>query len=161
MSGFVPSPARTVVYTGWMATGDPAVVPVPMVWPGKQPTDVLDFTVDMLPWLEDGGDDLLEVVTVTPPTITPGDVTINVLNVGGSTITCWLGNGQGGAVYPMEFSVSTQQGRTASFDVTLAVLADTPNGTPGPAPGPVVWQFTNGRLDYRTGQNLIYLPLLT
>jgi hypothetical protein len=162
MSGaFTPSPARTLPYTGWIATGDPAVAPVPMVWPPKQPTDVLDFTVDFLAWLEDGGDDVLEIVTVTPPTVTPGDVTINVLNVGGSTVTCWLGNGQGGAVYPMEFSVSTALGRTASFEVTLAVLSDTPNGTLGPAPAPVVWQFTNGRLDYRTSQNIIYLPLLT
>jgi hypothetical protein len=160
MSGFVPSPARTLAYTGWMATGDPAVVPPPMVWPAKEPTDVLDFTVDLSAWLADGGNDLLELVTVTPPSTTPGDIAVNVLNVGGATVTCWLIAGQGGATYPMEFSVATQQGRTANFDVVLAVLSDTPNGT-GPAPGPVTWQMGFGRLDYRTGQNLIMLPLLT
>jgi hypothetical protein len=163
MSGtFTPSPARTIPYLGWFATPSLLIPPVPMIWPAKEPQSTLDYTVDLSAWLADANDTMVSV-TVTPLTTTPGDVAIiPPLVVSGETITCWLVYGQGGASYGFGFSVATYLGRTADFEVSLAVQPDLPNGpAPISGPVPVSWQMQYGRLDYRTPLNGIYVPALT
>jgi hypothetical protein len=157
---FIPSPARTIVYTGWV-TPPPNAIPVPMVWTAKNPADVLDFSVDIFAWLADGGDDIPQVITLTPLTTVKGDVAIaSPLIVGAGLITSWLSYGQAGGTYGIEFSISTLLGRTATFEVMLPILNVLPNPTlPTVPPVPVTWQFSYGRMDFRTGRNLSLYPL--
>lgn len=159
-SAYVPSPARTIPLVGWINTGSACVIPSPMVFPAKTPADVLDFTVDLEAWLEDGGWDIMQAITVTPGTTTPGDVAIgSPLIVSAGLITSWLSFGVPGATYELEYLVATEFGRSLTFTVSVPVLNTLPVPTPpmGP-PVPVTWQIINGRLDFRVSRNLIYLP---
>jgi hypothetical protein len=158
---YVPSPARTIVYTGWLTTPLNAV-PVPMNWPSKNPADVLDFSVDFSAWLADTDDDLIVAATLTPATTVRGDINIAYpLIVTSQMITAWLSYGQAGGTYEIEFSVNTFIGRTATFSVLLNVLNVLPNPTPpGSPPVAVAWQINFGRMDFRVPVNAVYIPVM-
>lgn len=160
MSGYIPSPARTIPLVGWQNTGSSSICPLPMVFPTKNPADVLDFTIDLSAWLEDGGWDVMTSVTVTPATTTPGDAAIAPpLIVSAGEVTAWLSFGVQGGTYDLEYQVVTQFGRTLTFNVSLPISNALPIPSPpsGP-PVPVNWQLRFAQLDFRVGVNMIYLP---
>ena len=139
---FTPSPARTIPYVGWANIGSLSPAPLPMVWPVKEPADVLDYSVNVTAWLNDGGEDTLASVTVTPLSTVPGDVAIAtpLIVTQPGLITAWLSYGQAGANYSLEYSIVTAAARTATFPVHIAVPSDLPNPTPPvDPPVPVTW----------------------
>jgi len=129
MSGFVsqlwqPSTARTVSLNGLLPLPRgvlPADLP-PLVWPAKDPGDVLDYEFDISAALVGDPTDQVSSVTVTlVPTGNPGDLTLGRVVGQGAAVVLWLSAGNIGVVYAVQISVGTLKGRVIGRTVLLPV----------------------------------------
>jgi hypothetical protein len=129
-----PSSARRVLLDGFVPVprGTMQVVPLPLMWPAKDPGDVLDYELDLSPAMDGSDGDRLATVDVT---ITPGEdgaVTLSSSAADGMRVVLWLAGGQANVVYSVQVTVTTALGRTLSRAVLLPVL-----GLAAAAPPPV------------------------
>lgn len=77
----------------------------PVVTFDKDPTAILDFTMDWGPWLQ--GDEISSSVWTLPAGIASAGVTYSV-----STATIWLSGGTAGVSYSVYNTITTVGGRT-------------------------------------------------
>jgi hypothetical protein len=119
-----PSSARTVSLDGPLPLPRgvlPADVP-PMVWPAKDPGDVLDYQFDISAALAGDPTDQLSAVSVTiVPSGAPGDLAVGSILARGPVAVLWLSAGQAGYLYAVQISVSTVKGRVIGRTVLLPV----------------------------------------
>ena len=91
-----PSSARSIALDGLLPLPRgvmPADLP-PLVWPIKDPGDVLDYSLDLSPAL--AGDPTDQVATVgvtTVPTGNPGDLAVGRIVANGTSAVMWLSAG--------------------------------------------------------------------
>jgi hypothetical protein len=129
MAGFVsqvwqPSSARTVTLDGLppLPRGVIPADPPPLVWPAKDPGDVLDYEFDISAAL--AGDPTDQVATVTVaivPNASPQDLALGRVIAQGAVAVLWLSAGQVGVVYAVQLSVGTLKGRVIGRTVLLPV----------------------------------------
>ena len=121
----VPSSARTL----WVLTfAAPSLMPFvlpPLVWPAKDPEDVLDYALDFTPSLLPGEAIGAAAVQVAPeglvvaqPTLALG-VWRDALTVVGLVVSAGLD----ATAYALAFLVTTTQGRVLHVSATLPVAA--------------------------------------
>lgn len=119
-----PSNARTVVLDSFIPAprGSTAVVPPPLNWPTKDPTDVLDYQFDITPAVIGNDGDGIATLDVTIQPNNPGDLTMNSTTADGTVAVFWLGGGQAGTVYTITIVITTLNGRTINRSILLPVL---------------------------------------
>lgn len=119
-----PSSARRVMLDGFLPVprGTLQAVPLSLVWPAKDPGDVLDYEIDLSPAMDGSDGDRIATADVT---ITPGgDGALALTNCAadGMRVVLWLAGGQADVVYSVQLAVTTTLGRTLSRSVLLPVL---------------------------------------
>lgn len=119
-----PSSARTVVIDSFVPVprGSVAVAPVPLNWPTKDPSDVLDYLLDIAPAVVGNAGDAIATLTVSVSPSLPGDLTVNSVAADGTVAVLWLSAGQAGTVYTVTLYITTTSGRTLQRSILLPVL---------------------------------------
>ena len=126
-----PSSARTVAVDGLLPLPR-GVLPTdlpPLIWPTKDPGDVLDYTLDLSAALAgDPTDQVASVGVTVQPSGNPGDLLAGKVASGGTGAVVWLSAGVTGTVYAVNLSIGTLKGRVIGRTVLLPVqpLASTP-----------------------------------
>jgi len=96
----------------------------------KQPSEVLDYDIDMSEWFEDIGSDDIESVTVTvdgtgiAPSLVLGPDAFPIFDILGSSSTSfkvWVGGGVDGQSYKITAKVVTAAGREKETDFKIKV----------------------------------------
>ncbi len=120
-----PSNARRVALDGLLPLPRgalPSDVP-PLVWPAKDPADVLDYALDASAALAgDPSDRVVTVGVVIVPNLSPADLQLGSVVADGGVATMWLSGGQIGIVYSVQITLSTLHGRIIGRSVLLPVL---------------------------------------
>jgi hypothetical protein len=108
-----PSTARRVVLDGFVPIprGTLPIAARPLVWPAKDPADVLDFEIEIGPAL--AGNDGDGIATI--------DVVVNSMAADGTRAVFWLSGGQVGTTYSVQITLGTAGGRTIGRAVLLPV----------------------------------------
>jgi hypothetical protein len=120
-----PSGARRVTLDGFgpIARGTTQSVPVPLSWPAKDPSDVLDYEFDIAAALAGNDGDVISAVNVSVTPAGTGDMVANSVVADGSLVVIWFAGGIGGTVYFVQIAVGTSSGRSISRVVRLPCLA--------------------------------------
>ena len=105
-----PSTARSVTLDGLLPLPRgviPSDLP-PLVWPAKDPGDVLDYQLDVSAALAGDPTDQVSAVTVTVvPSGGTGDLVVGRVVAQGAVAVLWLSAGQVGVVYAVQVSIGT------------------------------------------------------
>ena len=119
-----PSGARLVTLDGLLPLPRgvvPSDIP-PLVWPAKDPGDVLDFALDATAALAGDTTDRIAAVGVAiVPQASGADLQLGHAVADGAVAVLWLASGQAGTVYAVQVTMSTQNGRTIGRTVLLPV----------------------------------------
>ena len=119
-----PSAARLVTLEGMLPLPRgvlPSDVP-PLVWPAKDPGDVLDYALDATAALAGDTTDRIATAAVTlVPDASSADLQLGNIVADGAVVIIWLSGGQAGTVYSVQISISTLSGRIIGRTVLLPV----------------------------------------
>ena len=117
--------------------------PLPLVFPAKDPTDVLDYGVDLTAWLKDAADDLAGITVagvtrapwgpgilalwgaddgIAPGLAAGGDLTLSLEAASPTTATFWAAAGTAGFGYRLALSLTTAAGRALTIPAWLPVV---------------------------------------
>jgi hypothetical protein len=119
-----PSGARRVVLEGFapVPRGTVPAAPAPLVWPTKDPNDVLDYEFEIAAGLlGNRGDGIVTLDAAITPNGNAGDLTLNSATADGSIAVFWFGAGNVGVNYVVQVTLETASGRTFSRAVILPV----------------------------------------
>ncbi len=118
-----PSGARRAVLDGFVPVprGSIPATPAPLVWPAKDPVDILDYEFDIsAALLSNRGDSIATLdVSITPNAT--GDLSVTSTGADGAIAVVWLDGGQVGTVYSVQITIGTVDGRTVSRVILLPV----------------------------------------
>jgi ribosomal protein S28E/S33 len=119
-----PSGARMVALDGLLPLPRgvlPSDLP-PLVWPAKDPADVLDYALDATAALAGDETDRVATVAVTiVPQASSADLQLGNVVADGAVVVMWLSGGQAGTVYAVQVTLSTLNGRIIGRTVLLPV----------------------------------------
>ncbi len=120
-----PSASRVLVLDGFVLgpRGLPANASGPLVWPAKDPADILDYQFDIAPALTGNAGDAVSTLDVVISPAEPGDLSLASAAADGARAVLWLQGGQVGTTYTVTLTLGTQAGRTLSRSVLLPVVA--------------------------------------
>jgi hypothetical protein len=92
-----------------------------MYWPVADPSDILDYCLDIAAWLADAG----ETVVAFDASASPADGSIQVVSstVVGGVLTVRIGGGIPGTVYQIGLTVTLGSGERLHRSVALPVAA--------------------------------------
>jgi hypothetical protein len=119
-----PSAARIVLLDSFVPVprGSTAVAPPPLNWPAKDPSDVLDYQLDISPAVVGNDGDSIATLDVEVAPSNPGDLALNSAATDGTKAVLWLSGGQSGTVYTVTLMITTVSGRALQRSVLLPVL---------------------------------------
>jgi hypothetical protein len=118
-----PSVARRVVLDGFFPVPR-GVVPLPpsrLAWPAKDPSDVLDYELDISEALAGTRDDTITSIDVTVRPSTSGGLTAGNMAADGTVAVVWFSGGVAGTTYSVQVAVGTANGRLIGRTVLLPV----------------------------------------
>lgn len=120
-----PSSARRLVLDGFaqVARGATVTAPLPQTWPGKDPSDVLDYEFDVSAALLGNEGDQIASVAVTVSPAGSGDLALNGVTADGAVLVFWFAGGVAGTTYQVQVTVVTQAGRTIGRVLLLPVVS--------------------------------------
>jgi hypothetical protein len=118
-----PSTARRVVLDEFIPVprGTLPNAPLPLVWPAKDPSDVLDFEFDIGPAVAGNEGDGISTIDVVIVPSNPGDLVMNSATADGTRAVFWFAAGQSGTTYAVQITLGTAGGRTFGRVVLLPV----------------------------------------
>ena len=119
-----PSVARLVTLDSFVPVprGSVAIAPPPLVWPAKDPGDILDYIVDISPAILGNDNDAVTTIDVTVAPNNPGDLVVQSTTADGSRIVLWLAEGQASTIYTITLNIATTSGRVLERSILLPVL---------------------------------------
>jgi hypothetical protein len=120
-----PSSSRRIVLDGFLPVprGTVPATPLPLSWPAKDPSDILDYQFDVADALiGNEGDAIASVTAAISPSAT-GDLVLNSSAADGTTAVFWFAGGQAGTIYTVQIIIVTTNGRTIGRTVLLPVLS--------------------------------------
>src|ERR1700761_4907339 len=96
-----PSCARSVTIDSFVPVprGSTATLPAPLNWPTKDPSDVLDYELNIEPAVLGNCGDVIATLDVWISPNNPGDLALNSSTADGTVAVLWLAGGQAGTVY--------------------------------------------------------------
>jgi ribosomal protein S28E/S33 len=120
-----PSIARRVILDGFVPVprGVIPAAPLALVWPAKDPGDVLDYELDIGAALRGNRGDSITTIDVVSTPGNPGDLVVDSVTADGETVVLWLAAGQTGTIYSVQITIGTSNGRTINRAVLLPVQA--------------------------------------
>ncbi len=139
-----PSIARRVVLDGFVPVPRGAsAAPSVLVWPAKDPADVLDYELDITAAL--AGNDTDTIATVDVVTV-PTDLVCTATAADGNLVILWLSAGTAGTTYSVRVSIGTAGGRSIARAIQLPVQSLANSAAPAGS-------LTNGAGAVITDQN--------
>ena len=122
---WLPSNSRVIVLDGFGAVprGTIVVAPQPLVWPIKDPGDVLDYVLDLSQALAGNEGDSIATLDVQIAPQNPGDLALQSSSAVGDVAILWLTQGVPGTNYAVTVTVGTNNGRVLARTIVLPVLA--------------------------------------
>jgi hypothetical protein len=121
-----PSNARLVVLDTFVPVARASALSAPpsLAWPAKDPSDLLDFVLDMSPAVAgDEGDAIAGVSASISPSSDPDDLSVSQIGTDGLAAVLWLANGVAGTTYAVTIAAVTLSGRTIERTVSLPVIS--------------------------------------
>lgn len=120
-----PSRARTVALDGFapVPRGAVSTAIAPLAWPAKDPSDVLDYQLDIAAALAGNEGDAIASVAAEVTPAGEGDLVVNSVAADGAVAILWVGAGRSGIVYTVELNITTLAGRTVNRAVLLPVIS--------------------------------------
>jgi len=120
-----PTTSRVVVVEGFgpFPRGVLQTQPPALVWPIKDPADVLDYVFDLSDALAGNEGDAIATVDVSIFPGNTGDLTLQSSSADGDQAVLWLAGGVSGTTYAVTVVVGTNSGRVFSRTVSLPVEA--------------------------------------
>ena len=115
MTALLPAPARTIVYGS-------SVAPY-LQWPVAQPSDTLDYGLDMSSVVTPETDTIIQVVASVQPSGS-GELTITQLYVIGNVVVIWLSGGVATRTYQIQLDITTVNARSYSLVAYLPVSSE-------------------------------------
>ncbi len=126
-----PSSSRVLLLDGFVPgpRGVPARPPAQLIWPPKDPGDVLDYQLDISSAVSGNDGDVIATLDVMITPSNPGDLSLVSSTADGSSAILWLQGGQAGTSYTVSLNISTEAGRQLSRSISLPVIAFAAIGT--------------------------------
>jgi hypothetical protein len=120
-----PTTARIVVVEGFgpYPPGALQTQPPALIWPIKDPGDVLDYVFDLSDALAGNDGDSIATLDVSIYPNNTGDLTLQSSSADGDQAVLWLASGVAGTTYAVTVVVGTNSGRIFSRTVSLPVEA--------------------------------------
>jgi hypothetical protein len=97
--------------------------PQPLAWPAKDPTDVLDYLLDITDALAGDTGDGIATLDVGIVPNGPGDLVLNSSSASGTHAVLWISGGQIGTTYVVTVTIGTVGGRTIARAIQLPVIS--------------------------------------
>jgi hypothetical protein len=97
--------------------------PPALIWPIKDPADVLDYVFDLTDALAGNDGDAIATIDVSIYPNNTGDLTLRSSRADGDLAILWLAGGIAGTTYAVTVVVGTNSGRVFSRTVSLPVEA--------------------------------------
>ncbi len=122
---WMPSTARVLVLDGFCFTprGTFAGPQLPLSWPPKDPSDTLDFTLDISEAIAGNEGDAIADLDISILPNNPGDLALNSSSADGDLAVMWFSAGLAGTVYQVTVVIGTNSGRVISRTINLPVIA--------------------------------------
>ena len=122
---WIPSNARLVTVEGYgvVPRGSPTPVLKPLAWPAKDPTDTLDFVLDISDAIAGNEGDSIATLDVSISPDNAGDLVLQSSSADGDLAVMWFSQGVAGTVYAVTVTVGTNSGRVIGRTISLPVLA--------------------------------------
>ncbi len=122
---WIPSSARVLVLDSFVPVprGTTPVAPALLIWPPKDPADVLDYGFDISPAITGNDGDGIATLDVSIEPSAPGDLLMNSSAADGTVAVMWFSQGQAGTTYTITVEISTINGRTINRSLQLPVLS--------------------------------------
>ena len=128
---WLPSTARLLVLDGFCfyPRGASFCPQQPLAWPAKDPSETLDFTLDIGGAIAGNEGDAIASLDITITPNNPGDLTLVSSSADGDLAIMWFTAGFAGTVYQVTVTVGTNSGRVIARTINLPVvmLANAPN----------------------------------
>lgn len=120
-----PSNARRVVLDGFspVPRGGTGRGPSILIWPEKDPSDVLDYEIDIGPAILGNESDGVAAINISATPAGTNDITITKVATDGDTVVVWISGGVAGTIYVVQVTISTVNGRTLHRSILLPVQA--------------------------------------
>jgi hypothetical protein len=129
-----PGHARLVVLDAFvpMVRGGAPSLPEKLVWPVKDPGDVLDYQCDASAVLLGHDGDSIATLDVTLAPVETGGLVLVSAVADGARALLWLSGGLAGRTYTVTIAMTAESGRAIVRDVLLPVrwLSSPPAGAP-------------------------------
>jgi hypothetical protein len=121
---WLPSTARVILLDGFgvVPRGTLQLPPVPLQWPAKDPSDVLDYVVDVSEVIAGNEGDAVSTLDVTISPNNPGDLILQSSSADGDQVILWLSGGFAGTTYAVTVLVGTNSGRNFARTINLPVV---------------------------------------
>jgi len=128
-----PSNARRVVLDGFspVPRGGTGRSPSILIWPEKDPADVLDYEIDIGPAILGNQGDGIAAINITSTPSASGDIIVTRVAADGDIAAVWISGGNPGTIYVVQVTITTTNGR--SFHRSILLPVQTLAGTTVPA----------------------------
>jgi hypothetical protein len=122
---WIPSTARVIVIDGFgtVPRGTVQLLQPPLSWPTKDPTDTLDYVLDISEVIAGNEGDAIATLDVVISPSNPGDLTLLSSSADGALAIMWFNAGFAGTTYAITVSMGTNSGRMIGRTVSLPVLS--------------------------------------
>ncbi len=120
---WMPSTARLIVLDGFgiLPRGILPTVQQPLTWPPKDPTDTLDYVLDISEAIAGNDGDVIATLDVSISPNNPGDLSLQSSSADGDLAIMWFSQGFAGTNYAVTVTIGTNSGRIIGRTVTLPV----------------------------------------
>lgn len=95
-----------------------------LAWPEAEPSDDLDYSLDVSAALDEVNDTIASVAVSVAPSGS-GEMSPHDVSFSGGVITVWLSGGAPTRAYGVQVAVTTAANRRLSYFVSIFVSADT------------------------------------
>ena len=121
---WIPSTARTLALYGCgpQPRGALTLTPPALNWPPKDPTDTLDYSLDISQIIAGNEGDAIMTLDVVINPNNPGDLTLQSSSADGDLAVLWLSGGFAGTVYQVTVTIGTNGGRVIGRTINLPVI---------------------------------------
>jgi hypothetical protein len=128
---WIPSTARVLVLDGFCFAprGTFPCPQLPLSWPPKDPSDTLDFSLDISEAIAGNEGDAIADLDISILPNNPGDLVLNSSSADGDLAIMWFSAGIAGTVYQVTVVIGTNSGRVISRTINLPVV--TLSNSPG------------------------------
>lgn len=120
-----PSTARRVVLDGFspVPRGGTGRSPSILIWPEKDPADVLDYEIDIGPAILGNEGDGIAGINISATPAGTNDIVVTRVAADGDIVVVWISGGVAGTIYVVQVTISTTNGRTLHRSILLPVQA--------------------------------------